>query len=149
MLGDMATAGIYVPDSRNLVLEDAKTVAQSWKSHINVNVVGPDPAVSVVAVPSNVNSAEPETLILTSIGGGRTNAPEPIKISENTPFQEINNVKPVKVDTVASLVRVLDDIAEKSVCVHQFSREYYETFDIVANLNQTTEVLYPLREVHD
>lgn len=53
------------------------------------------------------------------------------------------------VDCATSVVSALDDNSEKFVSVRQFSHKNSQEFDIDANLNQITEVIYALRKVRN
>lgn len=72
-----------------------------------------------------------------------------MKVSDNTPAKEINEVVLVKVDSTVSLVSPSDNNAEESVSVRQFSRGNYKIVNIVANLDQTMEVAYLLPKAQD
>lgn len=86
----MVTAGVFVWDSQKLVPEDRETGAQSRKSCISVEVVGPDATVSATAVLSNVLPSEAKTSLPASISEGSTNASGPMEVSDNT-FSEKND----------------------------------------------------------
>lgn len=165
LLGNIVTAGICVWDSQKLVLEDGEMRAQSWRSHINVHATGSDSTVSAAAVLSNVHPAEWEAFIPDSTGARSNNAHEQIEVSHNTTSEEIDGVEPTEVDnttpeeidgveqmevhSAASLISALDGDDEKSVSVRQFNHKSFETVDIVASLDQITEMPYPLQEVQD
>lgn len=72
-----------------------------------------------------------------------------MKVPDNTRSEEINKVGPVKTESAASLVSALDHNARKSVSVRQFSCGNHLTADIVVNLDEMSEVPYPLSDVQE
>lgn len=145
LIGDMVTAGVYFWDSRKVVSKDGETGARIRKSHINANAVSPDPTVSTATVSSNVHLAKSKTPVSASIGNASIGAPKPLQVSDNTPSEDVDKVKPEKVDSAALLVSALEYNGEKSVSVCQFSRKIYRTVDIVASIDQSTKLPYSLR----
>lgn len=75
--------------------------------------------------------------------------PEPIDVSDGTPSEKPGKVEPAKNDSFASRIGAHDDNANKSASECHFSRKNCLTVVIVANLVQTTEMPYLLREVLD
>lgn len=87
MLGNTITASIYVRGGQKIAFDDAKTGAQSRKSHNNMDAVGSDPMKSVAAIPCIVHPTKSETSAAASFGGGSTNTPEAMQVSDNAPLR--------------------------------------------------------------
>lgn len=76
-----------------IVHKDEEMVLQHRKSHINLEEVGLYPTVSgTEAVSRNVYPAKSEPPCPSSIDERSTNAPEPMKVFNDTPFKEIQEV---------------------------------------------------------
>lgn len=120
LLSGTVTAGICVWNSRKLFFVDGETGAKNRRSHVNVDAIGLALTVSATTAPSNMQPVESETAVPVSIGDGSANAPKPIIVSDNTPFENMNKTEPKNFDPVGSLVSSLDENAEKSVVLRQF-----------------------------
>lgn len=70
----------------------------------------------------NVHLAYLETLVLNSIVEDSTNAVKPMDVFGNKPLEQMDEVKPMRNDTAASLDSALDDNAETSEFVRRFRR---------------------------
>lgn len=69
-----------------------------------------------------------------------------IEVSGNTPSKDTDKAEPDRLDFAAFMVRALDDNAEKSVSVLECSRENCQRVIIVGELDQITDMPYPLQE---
>lgn len=144
-LDDMVKTGTYIWVCQMLVPVENETCAEGRESNINMNAFGRDLTVSVAATPNNINPAKANNRLQASNREGSTNALEPMVVSNKMPSAKINEVVPEKVDSAASLVWPSDDKAGKSVSVRQFRHGNYETVEVVANIDQITDVPYALR----
>lgn len=114
-----------------------------------MKAVVPDPMATAAAIPSNVRPAESKTSLPASIGEGSANVSEPVELSDNKPSEKIDDVEPVRDDFALSLFSTLNDNAEKSVSLSLFSHKNYQTANIDANLDQTTEVPHQLQKLQN
>lgn len=148
-LDDTITADAYVWDFQKQVVDEGETGAQSQKFNIHLHAVALDLTVSATAILRKEHQLELETLVPASVDEGSTNAPEPLKISYNTPAKKTEYVEPIMVDSTALLACVLDDNAGKSVSVRPFRRKSYKTVKIVVHVDQISEVPHRFEDVQD
>lgn len=116
-----------------------------------MEAVRPDPTVDAAFVSGGVHPAESENPVQESGPQGIPNTEEWILLKVDTAGEiwNLDDVYLMKVDTANSRASVIDENSETFVLVRKLSRENYVSDEIVANLAQVAEVLYPLREVLD
>lgn len=100
-------------------------------------------------VPSDVHPAKSGNFVLERGSQSISSLKEVIPMECNTSgeISNLDDVQPIEVDTAISRTSATDDNAGKSFLSRKSTGGNYELVRIIANLEQKTEVLYPLLTV--